>query len=90
MIFTANPEKFERIRFSEEEREAAAYILYCMGRDIECGMDEQAAKVIRMMAEQNRELVTRAIAAAYMEVLDDQPNSLASIGVSEKFPFVTG
>lgn len=72
MIFTANPEKFERIRFSEEEREAAAYILYCMGRDIECGMDEQAAKVISMMAEQNRELVTRAIAAAYMAVLDDR------------------
>ena len=72
MIFTANPEKFERIRFSEEEREAAAYILYCMGRDIECGMDDQAGQLIGTLAEQNRELVTRAIAAAYMAVLDDR------------------
>lgn len=72
MIFTANPENFERIRFSEEEREAAAYILYCMGRNIECGMDDQSGKLIRTMAEQNRELVTRAIAAAYMAVLDDR------------------
>ena len=72
MIFTANPENFERIRFSEEEREAAAYILYCMGRNIECGLDDRSGKLIRTMAEQNRELVTRAIAAAYMAVLDDR------------------
>lgn len=72
MIFPANPGKFETISSSEGEREAAEYILYCMGRDIECGMDEQAAKVIRTMAEQNRELVTRAIAAAYIAVRDDR------------------
>ena len=72
MIFTANPENFERIRFSEEEREAAEFLLFCMGRNIECGMDDQAGQLIRTMAEQNRELVTRAIAAAYIAVLDDR------------------
>ena len=72
MIFTANPENFERIRFSEEEREAAAYILYCMGRNIECGLDDRSGKLIRTMAEQNRELVIRAIAAAYIAVRDAQ------------------
>lgn len=72
MIFTANPENFERIRFSEEERETAAYILYCMGRNIECGLDDRSGKLIRTMAEQNRELVIRAIAAAYIAVRDAQ------------------
>lgn len=72
MIFTANPENFERIRFSEEEREAAEFLLFCMGRNIECGMDDQAGQLIGTLAEQNRELVTRAIAAAYIAVLDAQ------------------
>lgn len=72
MIFMADPEKFERIEASEHEMETAEFLLYNMGRSIECGMDDQAGQLIRTLAEQNRELTIRAIAAAYLAVIESQ------------------
>ena len=72
MIFRADPEEFERMEASEEEKETAEFLLYNMGRSIEHRMDERAGQLIQTLAAQNREMVIRAIAAAYIAVLDDR------------------
>lgn len=69
-MFNGDHEKIERIDISAEELEAAEYLLYCIGRNVEYGMGDRAGQFIRTMAEKNRELTVRAIAAAYIAARD--------------------
>ena len=70
MTFPADIHAFTDAAFTEDDLTCAAFLLYGMGRDIECGFDETAVQMIRTLCEQDRALVVRALAAAYTALQD--------------------